>query len=99
MPRLLDSLVHLEPGPPFRVLVLVATVHPSLANRAQARVNALIASFRGCYPIAQFGAKELAVVRDWLPARRPLRIGVLAGASSPEVVLGRVLRRLASFLS
>ena len=68
MPRLLDSLVHLEPGPPFRVLVLVATVHPSLANRAQARVNALIASFRERYPVAQFGAKELAFVRDWLPA-------------------------------
>ncbi len=39
-----------------------------------------------------------AVARDWLPERRPLRIGVLAGASSPEIVVGEVLRRLAEFL-
>ena len=36
--------------------------------------------------------------RDWLPSRRPLRVGVLAGASSPEVVIGQVLERLAEFL-
>jgi len=39
-----------------------------------------------------------SVATDWLPARRPLRIGVLAGASSPEAVVGEVLERLASFL-
>ncbi len=38
------------------------------------------------------------IVEDWLPARRPLRIGVLAGASTPEAVIGQVLERLASFL-
>jgi len=38
------------------------------------------------------------VATGWLPSRRPLRIGLLAGASSPEVVLGEVLERLASFL-
>jgi 4-hydroxy-3-methylbut-2-enyl diphosphate reductase len=38
------------------------------------------------------------IATDWLPARRPLRIGVLAGASSPEIVVGEVLRRLAEFL-
>ena len=42
---------------------------------------------------------EAVVVRDWLPARRPVRIGILAGASSPEIVVGRVLERLAGFLS
>ena len=39
------------------------------------------------------------IARNWLPSRRPLRIGVLAGASSPETVVGQVLRRLAQFLS
>ncbi|MFP4053880.1 MAG: hypothetical protein ACLFV7_08465 [Phycisphaerae bacterium] len=39
------------------------------------------------------------VVRDWLPRRRPLRIGVLAGASCPEIVIGRVLEKLAELLS
>ncbi len=38
------------------------------------------------------------VAEGWLPSRRPLRIGVLAGASSPEVVVGEVLQRLATFL-
>lgn len=41
---------------------------------------------------------ERIVARDWLPVRRPLRIGVLAGASSPEIVVGQVLQRLAGFL-
>ena len=39
------------------------------------------------------------VATDWLPQRRPLRIAVLAGASSPEVVVGEVLRRLGEFLT
>jgi 4-hydroxy-3-methylbut-2-enyl diphosphate reductase len=37
-------------------------------------------------------------MRDWLPDRRPLRIGVLAGASSPEIVVGEVLQRLAGLI-
>ena len=39
------------------------------------------------------------VATDWLPARRPLRIAVLAGASSPEIVVGQVVERLGEFLS
>lgn len=35
---------------------------------------------------------------DWLPSARPLRVGVLAGASTPECVVGQVLERLAEFL-
>ncbi|MDY6913291.1 MAG: 4-hydroxy-3-methylbut-2-enyl diphosphate reductase [Planctomycetota bacterium] len=42
---------------------------------------------------------EPLVVRNWLPRRRPLRIGVLAGASCPEVVVGQVLQRLATWLA
>jgi 4-hydroxy-3-methylbut-2-enyl diphosphate reductase len=34
----------------------------------------------------------------WLPEARPLRIGVLAGASSPEIVIGQVVEKLARFL-
>jgi 4-hydroxy-3-methylbut-2-en-1-yl diphosphate reductase len=43
-------------------------------------------------------AGEAREVAGWLPARRPLRIGVLAGASSPEAVVGEVLQRLALLL-
>ena len=40
-----------------------------------------------------------AVIHNWLPATRPLRIAVLAGASCPETVIGQVLQRLSEFLS
>lgn len=38
------------------------------------------------------------IVHDWLPLKRPLQISVLAGASSPEIVVGEVLEKLAQFL-
>ncbi|MHC4562343.1 MAG: hypothetical protein ACYS8X_06165 [Planctomycetota bacterium] len=44
-------------------------------------------------------ANEATTMGDWLPADRPLRIAVLAGASSPEVVIGDVLAKLAALLS
>jgi len=44
------------------------------------------------------GTNRPRITKDWLPGRRPLRIGALAGASSPEVVVGEVLERLAGFL-
>ncbi len=37
-------------------------------------------------------------ITGWLPDRRPLRVGLLAGASSPEIVIGDVLQRLAECL-
>ncbi|MCK4602379.1 MAG: hypothetical protein KAU28_07920 [Phycisphaerae bacterium] len=40
-----------------------------------------------------------AMVSNWLPTRRPIRIGVLAGASTPEVLVGQVLLKLAGFIS
>ncbi len=42
---------------------------------------------------------EAVTAEGWLPRRRPLTLGVLAGASSPEVVVGEVLERLARYLS
>jgi len=50
--------------------------------------------------IESFDPVEERTVRiaGWLPAR-PVRIGVLAGASSPEIVVGGVLERLGKLLS
>jgi 4-hydroxy-3-methylbut-2-enyl diphosphate reductase len=39
------------------------------------------------------------MVENWLPKRRPLRIGLLAGASSPEIVVGQVMEKLSEYLS
>ncbi len=36
--------------------------------------------------------------RQWLPAKRPLHITVLSGASSPEIVVGEVVEKLAEML-
>ncbi|MCP4374828.1 MAG: hypothetical protein GY794_01405 [bacterium] len=41
---------------------------------------------------------EPVALDAWLPTKRPLTIGVLAGASSPEIVVGQVIDRLAGFL-
>jgi 4-hydroxy-3-methylbut-2-enyl diphosphate reductase len=43
-------------------------------------------------------SQTATTARDWLPSGRPVTLGVLAGASSPEVVIGDVLRKLADFL-
>jgi 4-hydroxy-3-methylbut-2-enyl diphosphate reductase IspH len=43
--------------------------------------------------------QEPGIQADWLPVRRPLRIGVLAGASCPEIVIGQVMEKLAGFLA
>jgi 4-hydroxy-3-methylbut-2-en-1-yl diphosphate reductase len=55
----------------------------------------------GAETIRSFDARSGSVsdVLGWLPGRRPLRVGVLAGASSPEAVVGQVLHRLAELLS
>lgn len=60
--------------------------------------NAQAIDAQGLLHTVDADTNEPVTVSDWLPSRRPLRIGVLAGASSPEVVVGEVMARLASFL-
>ena len=56
-------------------------------------------AIRGPDEIESFDpAKGLERVSDWLGDKRPLTVGVLAGASSPEVVIGQVLEKLARLL-
>lgn len=40
------------------------------------------------------GKKDEATAADWLPADGPLRIGLTAGASTPDAVIGAVVARL-----
>ncbi|MBL7183591.1 MAG: hypothetical protein ISS50_03970 [Anaerolineae bacterium] len=67
LPRLLDSLAKLE-GPPFGVLVLIAAVHPDLEDAAAQRVEALIRPYRKHFPIAQFAAADLQLLRERVAA-------------------------------
>ena len=43
-------------------------------------------------------AKGMQRITNWLGDKRPLTVGVLAGASSPEFVIGEVLEKLANLL-
>ena len=38
---------------------------------------------------------EIHQVRDWLPGEGPLKVAFTAGASTPDTILGRVIRRVA----
>ena len=67
LPRLLDSLAKLE-GPPFGVLVLTAAVHPHLAEAAAQRVEVLIQPYHQRFPIAQFAAADLQLLRERVAA-------------------------------
>jgi len=53
---------------------------------------------RGQLQTIDLAAEKPIVRRDWFPGGDHLRIGVLAGASCPEVVIGQVLERLAALL-
>jgi 4-hydroxy-3-methylbut-2-enyl diphosphate reductase len=37
------------------------------------------------------------VTKDWLPAAGPLNIGLTAGASTPNNIVGQVIKRLDGF--
>ncbi|MCL5270923.1 MAG: 4-hydroxy-3-methylbut-2-enyl diphosphate reductase [bacterium] len=41
------------------------------------------------------GPDRIATTRDWLPTRRPATIGLTAGASTPNRVIGEVIEKLA----
>ncbi len=44
-------------------------------------------------------AHDLVVTHDWLPPRRPLEIGLTAGASTPNRVIGEIIERILSWSS
>jgi len=76
-------------------------LHKLASSYAQAHLVEDADAIRSAEELEAFDAEghRPTVVRDWLPKRRPLRIGVLAGASSPEIVVGEVLEKLAGFLT
>lgn len=62
LPRLLHSLARQE-GAEFGVLILTAAVSPELESAAEERVAEVIAPFRRRFPIAQFAAPDLRLLR------------------------------------
>jgi GT2 family glycosyltransferase len=63
--RLLESLKGIE-GPEFRVLIITAATNPQLEEAAEAKVNGILKPFRSSFPIAQFAASGLAILRKRL---------------------------------
>jgi len=64
----LESLSLVKSAEPFRVLIITAAVHPELAEQVEAKVESLIAPFRGRLEIGQFSYSALNRLRDALRA-------------------------------
>jgi 4-hydroxy-3-methylbut-2-enyl diphosphate reductase len=43
------------------------------------------------------GAAAEAVSREWLPRSGPVAIGLTAGASTPDIIVGQVIEKLGRF--
>ena len=43
------------------------------------------------------GAPAEIVTRDWLPRSGPVAVGLTAGASTPDIIVGQVIERLGRF--
>jgi predicted GH43/DUF377 family glycosyl hydrolase len=63
--RLLESLKVIE-GSKFNVLIITAVTNPQLEEAAEAKVNGILEPFRSSFPIAQFAASDLVVLRERL---------------------------------
>jgi len=63
LPRLLKSLTALK-GPDPSVLILTAATHPKLEDAAAQRVETLVRPYRQHFPIAQFAATDLQLLRE-----------------------------------
>ena len=63
--RLLESLKVIE-GSKFSVLIITAATNPQLEEAAEAKVNGILEPFRSSFPIAQFAASDLAILRERL---------------------------------
>lgn len=63
--RLLESLKVIE-GPKFKVLIITAATNPQLEEAAEAKVDEILKPFRASFPIAQFAASDLAILRERL---------------------------------
>ena len=77
LPRLLESLRH-QKQKGFNVLVISAAVNAQLNKQVEEKVTQLIAPFKSDYPIAQFSAKDLAVLRQRVEALKfdPALVGL-----------------------
>jgi hypothetical protein len=62
---LLESLKVIE-GSKFNVLIITAVTNPQLEEAAEAKVNGILEPFRSSFPIAQFAASDLVVLRERL---------------------------------
>jgi GT2 family glycosyltransferase len=63
--RLLKSLEVID-GSKFTVLIITAATNPRLERDAEVKVNEILEPFRSSFPIAQFAASDLAILRERL---------------------------------
>jgi 4-hydroxy-3-methylbut-2-en-1-yl diphosphate reductase len=107
-----DAVIALLAEQPVDLMIVIGGYNSSntcnLARICAARVRTLHIADPGCLvsktevryrpvgpPSTTAGREEVA--RDWLPAGGPVVIGLTAGASTPNNIVGQVIRRLEAF--
>ncbi len=102
-----DAVVALLDQEPLDVMIVIGGYNSSntgnLARICAARLLTYHIADAGCMVSAEeirhrpVGAHAETVSRNWLPPARPLRVGVTAGASTPDVIVGAVIEKLEAF--
>ncbi|MGE5361061.1 MAG: 4-hydroxy-3-methylbut-2-enyl diphosphate reductase [Bacteroidales bacterium] len=102
-----DAVVALLDGHPLDLMIVIGGYNSSNTANLARICDAKLATFHvadaDCLVSATeirhnpVGAHAEIVTTDWLPATRPLRIGLTAGASTPDVIVGAVIEKLERF--
>ncbi len=102
-----DAVVALLDEEPLDLMIVIGGYNSSntgnLARICATRLPTYHIADAECLVSAQqvrhcpVGGRSECTATAWLPARRPLRVGVTAGASTPDVIVGAVISRLEAF--
>jgi 4-hydroxy-3-methylbut-2-en-1-yl diphosphate reductase len=102
-----DAVVALLDQEPLDVMIVIGGYNSSntanLARLCAARLTTYHVADADCLVSGSeirhrpAGAHEEIVTSGWLPPRRPVRVGLTAGASTPDVIVGAVVERLERF--
>jgi 4-hydroxy-3-methylbut-2-enyl diphosphate reductase len=104
-----DAVVALLDEQPLDLMVVIGGYNSSntgnLARICAARLPTYHIADADCLVSAAevrhcpVGVRTEVTTTNWLPATRPLSVGVTAGASTPDVIVGAVIEKLEAFAS
>jgi 4-hydroxy-3-methylbut-2-enyl diphosphate reductase len=102
-----DAVLALLDGHPLDLMIVIGGYNSSntcnLARICAARLPTFHVADADCLVSSgeirhrPVGARQDVLAAGWLPSRRPLTVGVTAGASTPDVIVGAVVQKLDEF--